>query len=239
MKLLLNIILTLSVCGFLQTAFAQHGHINAGAQDTNGSGGINAGDKLKMYFEPDTVTTVMTYNAGSTVYGVDGYNWNGYTTLTSLHQSTYISEAPDYNSVGALSGSNLVLNLTSITGTLGAKFAFYETGSINPTWVYQVGTGFLNSGTGTIQLTDSAWFASDPSDPFGHIHGRMFALDMVGEYTATWFLQDTESATTGLLNSDSFTMNYSVESVPEPSTYALLLLSGVMLIVFRKRFARV
>ncbi|MGH8046766.1 MAG: hypothetical protein ACREKL_05935, partial [Chthoniobacterales bacterium] len=135
MKILITLaFLTLGIT----TASAQsHGHINAGATDSNGSGGINTGDKLFMYFEAGTQLTTLAYNSGGNAYGADGFLWNGYTTFTSLHQSSDPSQSPNYNNLGALSGSFLALDLVSISGPDGAKFAFYETGATDPLWVYQ------------------------------------------------------------------------------------------------------
>ncbi len=216
--------------------FAQaHGHINAGAIDSNGSGGINAGDKLFMYFEHGTETTQLAANNGTGVAGLDGYAWNGFTSFTSLHQSSFPGEAPNYNSVGALSGSFIVMELVSLMGPDGAEFAFYDAGATDPTWVFEVGTGFT-SGTGRINLTENSWFTLDPSDPYGHIHGRTFGVDMAGVFTATWVLRDLNGATTGLLDSDPFTATYN--AVPEPSTWMFLGCAGVLLVVTRRRFLR-
>lgn len=208
-------------------AFA-HGHINAGAIDSNGSGGINAGDRLFMYFEHGTTNTSLSYNAGSGIYGEDGFLWNGYTTFTALHQSSYEALKPAYNAVGALSGSFLRLQLVSIEGPTGARFSFYDSGESDPFWTYEIGAGFL-SGDGGLDLTEMSWFEGVPedgypSDPFGHIHGRMFATDTAGDFTAKWILVDTKSATTGLLDSLPFTSTFSAAAVPEPGT---LLLAGL------------
>jgi hypothetical protein len=216
-------------------AFAQgHGHINAGAKDTNATLLIDAGDKLFLYFEPGTQTTNLAANGGSNTYGADGYLWDGFTTFTSLHQSSFPSEAPNYNSVGALSGSFLRLQLSGMTGTMGARFAFYDAGAADPSWVYQVGTGFL-FGDGTIALTEQAWFEADPSDPYGHIHGRRFGVNMPGTFTATWVLQDLHGATTGLLDSDAITTTYT--AIPEPGTWGLLALGAAALLVRRRRLS--
>jgi len=210
-------------------ALGAHGHINAGATDSNSSGHINAGDRLFLYFEAGTTNTALVYGTGTT-YAADGYSWNGYTTLTALHQSSAPAQAPNYNSLGALSGSFLVLDLVSLSGPAGAKLAFYDTGGTDPLWVYQVGTGFL-LGDGRISLTEQAWFEGSPddgipSDPYGHIHGRMFAMDTPGDFTATWMLRDTQSATTGLLDSAAITSTFSAAAVPEPATWALLTLAA-------------
>jgi hypothetical protein len=225
MKLPITTLLALVIT--LTAAFGQsHGHINAGATNTNGTPGINAGDKLFMYFESGTNLTNLAYNSGAGVSGSDGYAWNGYTTFTALHQSSIPSSPSGYDSLGALSGSFLTINLVSLTGPMGARIAFYESGGTDPLWVYQIGTGFL-SGDGKITLTQPAYFEGSPedgipSDPFGHIHGRTFGVDMAGDFTASWILKDTQTGTTGLLDSDTFTSSFTAAPVPEPATWLLL-----------------
>lgn len=215
-----------------------HGHINAGAQDIDGLPGINSGDRLHMYFEPGTQLTTLAANSGTGVSGADGFRWNGYTTFTALHQSSQPSSPSGYDSLGALSGSFLVLRLDALAGPLGARFAFYDSGDSDPRWIYQIGTGFL-LGDGQITLTQPSYYAGSPgngipSDPFGHIHGRTFGVDAAGDFTATWILQDREAGATGLLDSAPFTSDFSAAPVPEPSTW-LLLLGGVGLLVLAAR----
>lgn len=226
MKFFVTILVALSTAA---AAFGAHGHVNAGATDSNGTGAINAGDRLFLYFEAGTETTALVYGTGTT-YSGDGYFWNGYTTLTSLHQSSDPFQTPNYNSLGAPSGSFLVLDLVSLSGPIGAKLAFYDLGGADPLWVYQVGAGFL-LGDGRITLTEQAWFEGSPgdgipSDPYGHIHGRMFATDTAGDFTASWVLRDTQSGTTGLLDSTAITSTFTAAAVPEPATWLLLALSA-------------
>lgn len=213
MKYFLTLLLTLS------TAFG-HGHINAGAEDTNDSGSINAGDKLKMTFEHGTEITELTTAVDEDPNVEDEFLYNGFTTFTALHQSSFSDEAPNYSPSGALSGSFLTMELVSITGPAGAKFAFYDSNASVPSWIYQIGFGGFLTGDGTITLTETAWFEDTPSDPFGHIHDRVFGVDLPGEYTVTWRLHDLHGDITGLLDSDTFTATY--VTVPEPSVCFLV-----------------
>lgn len=231
----LPLLLWLAFAGALPAAFAQsHGHINAGAIDSNLSGGINAGDRLEMYFEHGTSTTMLAANYGTNAPGQDGFLFNGFTTFTALHQSSAPDEAPNYNAVGALSGSFLTLNLVSISGPAGAKFAFYDEDADVPAWIYQIGAELLE-GDGVIALTEMSWFEGEPSDPFGHIHGRTFGVDLPGEYTVTWKLHDTQSGGTGLLDSSNFTATYL--AIPEPATW--LLACAGLLMLWKRISARV
>jgi hypothetical protein len=207
-----------------------HGHINAGVTGVGST-------QLAMYFEPGTETTTLAYNDGLNAYGADGFRWNGFTTFTALHQSTYSEEAPNYNILGAASGSYLVMELVSITGPTGAQFAFYDSLATEPLWVFEIGTGFMAgspASQGVIKLTDDEWFAppSGPSDPYGHHHNRTFGVDTAGTYTVNWRLRDTQ----GLMQDSAvFSATYVAAAVPEPSTMALGLLAFGALFGRRKR----
>jgi hypothetical protein len=223
-----------------------HGHINAGAIDINSLAGIQAGDQLVMRFEHGTNNTALVHGQVTTGAQVaqsaaiaDAYAWTGYTTLTALHQST-VTDDDYYDPEGASSGSFIELHLVSLSGTPGAKLAFYEAGATNPLWVYEIGEGgnggsFL-LGDGKIDLTEDVWF-EDPilSDPYGHAHGRTFALSTSGNFTATWILQDREAGTTGLLDSAPFTSTFTAAAIPEPGTLFLASLGLVALYVMRRR----
>ncbi|MGH8046289.1 MAG: PEP-CTERM sorting domain-containing protein, partial [Chthoniobacterales bacterium] len=97
-------------------------------------------------------------------------------------------------------------------------------------WVYQIGTGLL-TGDGVIPLTEQSWFEGSPgdgipSDPYGHIHGRAFGVDIAGSFTATWVLHDTQTGATGLLDSTSFTSSFTAAAVPEPASLLLLAMAA-------------
>jgi hypothetical protein len=193
-----------------------HGHINAGITAVGST-------QLAMHFEPETETTELVFNGGLNAYGADGFLWNGFTTLTALHQGTYPDEAPNYNILGAASGSYLVMELVSISGPAGARFAFYDSLATDPLWVFEIGTGFIAGDPatqGVIKLTDDAWFEAFPSDPYGHYHDRTFGVDQAGIYTVQWVLRDTR----GLMqDSEIFSATYVATPLPEPSAGLLVL----------------
>jgi hypothetical protein len=205
-----------------------HGHINAGITQVGGT-------QLAMYFEPGTETTELAWNDGLNVYGADGFHWNGFTTLTALHQSSFVDEAPNYNVLGAISGSYLVMELVSIQGPVGAQFAFYDSSATEPLWVFEIGTGFIAGDPATqgmIKLTDDAWFAALPPDPYGHYHNRTFGVNMAGDFEVEWILRDTE----GLMqDGEIFSATYVAAAVPEPSAAALGLLAAGLVLGRRKR----
>lgn len=221
-------LLLFTLLGLAAHSALGHGHINAGITTVGST-------QLAMHFEPGTETTGLAYNDGLNAYGADGFLWNGFTTFTSLHQSSYPGLAPEYNVLGALSGSYLVMELVSISGPIGAQFAFYDTEATEPLWVFEIGTGFIAGDPatrGVIRLTDDQWFAADPSDPYGHYHERTFGVNMAGTYTVQWVLRDTE----GLMqDSEIFSTTYEAAAVPEPSVTALGLLAACAVLGRRKR----
>lgn len=230
MKLLTHL-LAITILGALAPSAFAHGHINAGKD----------GDKLYMYFEEGTRNTNLAYNAvddgsqayeDAVIYREDGYLWNGNTTMTALHQSSN-PLADYYDSAGALSGSYIVLSLVSITGPTGGRMAFYEAGATDPTFVYEIGTELTSPLT--INLTDNLWYNALPSDPYGHLHGRMFAVDMAGDYEIEWVLKDMRPGAGAMLDSDVFTQSFTAAAVPEPSTYFLLAVGVVLLVALRFR----
>lgn len=213
------------------SVWSQHSHIHAGAWDSDQSGAISVGDQLKIY---DLAAIPLLYNAGLGNYGDDGFLFNGNITFTALHQATYPGMAPSFNSVGAMSGSFLTMVLFSVLGPAGSSFAFYDTNSLAPSlFMVEGATG----GAGSYALTEAAFFSGDPdnglfSDPYGHIHGRQFAVTQSGTYTVGWYLHDTQ----GLMQ-DSPVFFVTYLAVPEPSSLTLAgwgLLVGVMGIYLRK-----
>ncbi|HTD65212.1 MAG TPA: PEP-CTERM sorting domain-containing protein [Candidatus Limnocylindria bacterium] len=132
---------------------------------------------------------------------------------------------------GPVAGSAALSSFISVRMTLfsapeGASFAFWDTGSLTPTYNLSAGG------------TSPMWALSDASlgagqldgDPYGHIHGRRFTATMPGAYSIGFELFDTSGNGIGgdFIHppSDMFTMNFQAVPVPEPSTFAMIALGG-------------
>jgi hypothetical protein len=90
-------------------------------------------------------------------------------------------------------GTYVQVKLLSIEGPKGATFGFWETAqngvdSTNLTWTLPVP---FNNGTNLIHVSESD--GSPGSDPYGHIHGRIYSFDKPGLYKVTWQFVDTST----------------------------------------------
>jgi hypothetical protein len=90
-------------------------------------------------------------------------------------------------------GTYVQVKLLSIEGPKGATFGFWETAqngvdSTNLTWTLPVP---CQNGTNLIHVSESD--GSPGSDPYGHIHGRIYSFDKPGLYKVTWQFIDTST----------------------------------------------
>jgi hypothetical protein len=90
-------------------------------------------------------------------------------------------------------GVYIQVKLLGVRGPPGANFGFWETAvngvdSTNLTW--SVAVPFSN-GTNFIHVSESD--GSPDSDPYGHIHGRIYSVTKPGFYIATWQFVDTST----------------------------------------------
>ncbi|HLH52508.1 MAG TPA: hypothetical protein VKY92_02740 [Verrucomicrobiae bacterium] len=167
-------------------AFA-HDHLAAGAtSNTNGATLVfqNDGD-----FGGDT-GFVFNLTQGTTNDAYLGYYYTGDLVFVAL------AATPDYGGPepgAAALGTFVQVKLLSIEGPTGAQFGFWETSqdgvdSTNLTWTLPVP---FRGGTNLIHVSEGD--GSPGSDPYGHLHGRIYSFTKPGLYKITWQLVDTST----------------------------------------------
>ncbi len=85
----------------------------------------------------------------------------------------------------ALPGTKIFLEVTRVEGPPGGVFTFWQTRSNTPS--FRVPTGAVDS-TNHWKLTDGS--GRPGTDPYGHRHGRRFAVNLPGIYTVGFTLRD-------------------------------------------------
>lgn len=172
-------------CGLLQA----HDHLAAGAA-SNGVG-------TPLVFENDATYGgdsgfVFNLTTGATNGLYQGFYYTGDLVFSAL------AATPDYGGPdpgAAAIGAFIQVKLFSVEGPPGGSFGFWETtengvDSTNLTWSLPV--PYAN-GTNLIHVSESN--GSSGSDPYGHIHGRIYSFTKPGLYKLTW--QFVDSSTNG------------------------------------------
>lgn len=203
-------------------AVRAHDHLNAGVIGTGGGGIAQLGDQLfwhngTEYDVSSPYSLVLEYNAGGNTFGADGFQFDGNITMTSLH---------DYDEGGALPGSYLQVRLLEVSGPVGATLAWYENGGMDPTFTAASGSAGLSY---QFNLTSGVFPRDAAADPFGHVHGRRWAVNMAGEYTLTFLLTDASGQ-----HVDSAPYSMRLTAVPEPGV-GVLLAGGLMALTGGRR----
>jgi len=99
-------------------------------------------------------------------------------------------------------GTYIQAKLLGVEGPAGASFGFWETAGqgtdgegidgTNLTWSVSVP---YQNGTNLINVSESD--GSPGSDPYGHLHGRIYSVTKPGFYKATWQFVDTSTNGSG------------------------------------------
>lgn len=196
-------ILLAGCLSFCSSAFAQHAHINAGAQSSE------PGSKLYFVNGGNFLTNsgfVLELPLATNGPYADLYN--GSVTFASL-PATIFAGGPAFGH--AQPGTFVELRTVSVAGPADGLFGFWledeDFGTAQK--IFEVPAGITN-GAQAFALTESD--ASPGSDPYGHIHGRRFTLNKKGLYTLGFQLVDTSGNGPGggpvHLESDIFYMYF-------------------------------
>jgi hypothetical protein len=164
-----------------------HDHLAAGAT-TNTPGAT-------LIFQNDAdfggdVGFVFNLTAGTTNDPYLGYYYTDDLVFIAL-AATPDNGGPEPGA--AALGTYVQIKLLSIEGPTGATFGFWETAqdgvdSTNLTWSLPVP---FHNGTNLIHVSESD--GSPGSDPYGHLHGRIYSFDKAGLYKVTWQFVDTST----------------------------------------------
>src|SRR5438105_8348984 len=168
-------------CYFLQA----HDHLACGA--TSSSPGAALTFQNDADFGGDT-GFVFNLAAGATNDAYLGYYYTGDLVFIAL-AATASNGGPEPGA--AAPGTHVQVKLLSVDGPPGASFGFWETSSngldsTNLTWSLPVP---YHNGTNLIHVSESD--GSTGSDPYGHIHGRIYSFTKPGLYKVTWQFVDT------------------------------------------------
>jgi len=184
-------LLKLAVTGAVTaTSFLVHAHDHMPAGATSNSPGA----MLQYVPEAADYTTnsgfVFSLAAGTTNDPYLGFYYTGDQVFTAL-ADTANNGGPEPGA--AALGTYVQVKLLSVQGPAGASFGFWETAtngvdSTNLTWSVPVP---YTNGTNLIYVSESD--GSPGSDPYGHIHGRIYSVTEPGLYVATWQFVDTST----------------------------------------------
>lgn len=207
---------------------AQHGHLNSGALSTNQNEKVyfvNGTDFAESsgYVQPmaysDTGRYAGTFNSGPTLTAFHSFDTNG-------------AALPN----GPAAGSFIRSEILSVSGPAGGSFSFWE-GGTNAAPFLTLAVGFAGQ--------SAAWDISDASlgagtqggDAFGHLHGRRFSTDLLGDYAVTFRFFDASQngAGGGSIHAPSDPLTVKFSAVPEPSVLGLGVLGGVAALAFTRR----
>lgn len=133
---------------------------------------------------------VFALNAGTTNDPYLGYYYTDDQVFIAL-AATLNNGGPEVGD--AALGTFIEVKLLSVEGPVDASFGFWETAedgidSTNLTWSMPVP---FHNGTNLIAVTQSD--GSPGSDPYGHLHGRIYSVTKPGFYIATWQFVDTST----------------------------------------------
>lgn len=176
MKLFPSFFLIVSLLSGANLVRAQHGHLEAGASSTS------AGSALQFVNRDhfDSTSGFVQPLVWATEGPYAGF-YHGNITMT-VRAATAQRGGPE--ALHPALGSEVSVELVSVSGPPGGVFGFWETGASEPT--FKVGTG--DEGGARWLLSENE--GESGTDPYGHIHERRFTASSPGIYTVTLRLHD-------------------------------------------------
>lgn len=189
---------------------AAHDHFGAAIHDLNGNGEPDAGEPLRLTWSDPVHPEARVYHLLPRPAGV-GQNCGGYYMLQDVYVRTLFpldefsftalsdGQAEEEGLDHPATGSEIWIEITSVTGQPGGNFGFWEPGRApdeeTPTISFPT-----NSPTGNFAFQVSEPVPGiDPAeqDPFGHIHRRAWTADKPGDYFVGFRFVDRSTTNQG------------------------------------------
>jgi hypothetical protein len=186
MKEIIAIIVAVALAQFGVGRAQDHGHLNVGATAQAQDAKLRFDNGAD--FGGDYVNT-LTYTNGGKYANL----YQGNITLTALHSVNAFGEPV----LGATApGSFIIAEIVSVHGPAGGEFQFWETNSTTEA-AFHIPVATTN-GAFRYELSEASLGAGQPGgDPYGHIHGRRFAVTKPGLYSIGFRTLDISTNGTG------------------------------------------
>ena len=216
-----NLLSLLCLAVLLHAAHGQHTHIGAGAaSQTPGtplqfSSGYTAGTTYHLLAKPVVQDYGGYYSLDAQPRPVGSLGWYDYFTFTALSDGQAEEDGPFH----AANGSELHMEIVSVTGPAGAHFGFWDknwvSGHLTPTQSFE--TGQPTGSNNTFILSEPLQPPLIPDgDPYGHIHGRAWTADVPGDYVVGFRIFDANA-----IHTPSPIYSFNFQAVAVVSTWTL------------------
>ena len=174
-----------------------HDHFDAGILDANHNNLPDAGESLRL-ISPDLTSKVFHLLARPV-----GQSCGGYYMLNENVRSLFPLDSFSFTALSdgqaesgdinfAHTGSEIWMEITAVSGPVGANFGFWENDpsdvSETPTVSFPTNTP---TGNYTFPISEPLpWMEAEDQDPYGHIHGRCWTADRPSDYWVSYRLVD-------------------------------------------------
>lgn len=192
-----NLVSIFGLVVLLHSAHGQHTHIGAGAAtQTPGtplqfSSGYTAGATYHLLAKPVGQRYGGFYSLDEQPRPVNSLGWSDYFTFIALSDGQSEEDGPFH----AATGSELHMEIVSVTGPAGAHFGFWDEnwshGNFTPTKSFA--TGQPTGSNNTFILTEPLPPHLYNGDPFGHRHNRGWTADVPGDYVVGFRIFDANA----------------------------------------------